>query len=169
MIAKLLITTLGLLLIASTAQAQTLDRAKIKSRDVAYVSHKKLKEFPTPILEYRSFDPRRHEKLFKEVVERIVYPTLCESEFPIAVVIVDFCPEIPNDTVERGCKDEDKGKLTIEVAIRRQGGSGFMSLIETDLEGNFDNNAYLTLFTAGYGDYVPRNKACRPRKREGRR
>lgn len=169
MIAKLLITTLSLLLIAGAAQAQTLDPAKIKSRDVVYVSHKKLKEFPTPILEYRNFDPRRHEKLFKEVVERIVYPVLCESESPIAVVIVDFCPEISNDTVERGCKDEDKGKLTIEVAIRRQGGSGFMSLIETDLEGNFDNDSYLTLFTRGYDEYVPRNKACKVSKRERRK
>ncbi len=160
------VSVLGLLLLAGAAQAQTLDPAKIKSRDVVYVSHKKLKVFPTPILEYRNFDPRRHEMLAKEVVERIVYPMLCESELPIAVVIVDFCPEIPNDTVERGCKDEDKGKLTIEVAIRRQGGSGFMSLIETDLQGNFDDDSYLTLFTGGYDDYVPRNKACKVRKRE---
>ena len=168
MITKLLVTALGLFLIVGVAQAQTLDPARIKSRDVVYVPHKRLKEFPTPILEYRNFDPRRHEKLAKELVERIVYPMLCESELPIAVVIVDFCPEIPC-TDERGCKDEDKGKLTVEVAIRRQGGSGFMSHIQTDLEGNFDDDAYLTLFTAGYGDYVPRNRSCRPRKREGRR
>ncbi len=74
------VSVLGLLLLAGAAQAQTLDPAKIKSRDVVYVSHKKLKVFPTPILEYRNFDPRRHEMLAKEVVERIVYPMLCESE-----------------------------------------------------------------------------------------
>jgi hypothetical protein len=169
MLAKLPLTVLGLLLLFSTARAQTLDPAKIKSRDVVYVSHTKLKEFPTPILEYRNFDPQRHEVLAKEVVERIVYPMLCESETPIAVVAVDFCPEIRGDTVERGCKDEDKGKLMIEVAIRRQGGSGFMSVIDTDLKGRFDDDAYLTLFTAGYEEYVPRNKACRPLKREGAR
>jgi hypothetical protein len=82
---------------------------------------------------------------------------------PIAVFIVDFCPEIYGSD-ERGCKDEGKGKLTIEVEIRRQGGSGFMSIVETDLEGNFDDDTYLTLFTGGYNDYVPRNKACRVRK-----
>lgn len=168
MAAKLSLTVLGLLLTVGVTQAQTLDPAKIKSRDVAYVPPRKLKAFPTPILEYQNFDPRRHEKLAKEVVERIVYPMLCESESPIAVVIVDFCPEIPC-TDERGCKDEDKRKLTVEVRIRRQGGSGYRSHIQTDLEGNFGDDSYLTLFTAGYGDYVPRDKACRPRKREGRR
>ncbi len=96
---------------------------------------------------------------------------LCESELPIAVVTIDFCPEIlvVGGEDERGCKDESKGKLTIEVSIRRQGGSGFMSPVETDMEGDFDDNAYLTLFSAGYRDYVPRNNSCRPRKREGRR
>jgi hypothetical protein len=163
MSAKLLVATLGLFLLNGASHAQTLDPAKIKSREVVYVQPEKLKTFPTPILEYRNFDSRRHEKLAKEIVERIVYPALCESEIPIAVIIVDFCPEIYGSD-ERGCKNEGKGKFSIEVAIRRQGGSGFMSIVETDLEGNFADDAYLTLFTAGYGEYVPRNKACRFRK-----
>ena len=161
---KHLVSVLGLLLLAGSAQAQTLDPTKIKSRDVAYVSHKNLKVFPTPILMYLNDKPQ-HEKLKKEVVERIVYPMLCESAEPIAVVVVDFCPEIYGSD-ERGCKDEAKGKLTIKVEIRRQGGSGFMSMVDTDLNGSFDDDAYLTLFTGGYQDYVPRNKGCKVQKVE---
>jgi hypothetical protein len=164
MTVKHFVSVLGLLLLAGAAQAQTLDPAKIKSRNVAYVSHKHLKAFPTPILMYLNDKPQ-HERLKKEVVERIIYPMLCESAEPIAVVVVDFCPEIYG-TDERGCKDEMKGKLTIMVEIRRQGGSGFMSMIDTNLEGNFADDIYLTLFTGGYQEYVPRNKGCKVRKVE---
>src|SRR6476620_1656478 len=135
--------------LGNAALAQTLDPTKIKSRGVRYVSHKKLKAFPTPILIYLHDKPQ-HEKLKKEVVQKIIYPMLCESAEPIAAVTVDFCPEISNDTVELGCKDEaTKGKLTIMVEIRRQGGSGFMSMIDTDLTGTFDDDDYLSLFTGG--------------------
>jgi hypothetical protein len=77
MVAKLLVATFGIFLLVVGSHAQTLEAAKIKSRGVRYVEPEKLKAFPTPILEYRNFDPRRHEKLAKEVVERIVYPALC--------------------------------------------------------------------------------------------
>ena len=158
--------SLTFLSVNRVVQAQTLDPAKIKSRDVRYVSHKKLKVFPTPILVYMNDKPQ-HERLKKAIVERIIYRVLCESAEPIAVLTVDFCPKIPNDTVKKGCKDEDKGKLTIMVEIRRQGGSGFMSMIDTDLNGTFDDEAYLTLFTAGEREYVPRNKACKARAVRG--
>jgi hypothetical protein len=160
---KRLITIASVLLVAGSIQGQTLDPNKIKSRDVRYVSHKRLKAFPTPILAYVNDKPT-HDKLKKQVLERIIYPLLCESAEPIAVVTVDFCPEIPNHVMERGCKDQGKGKLTIMVEIRRQGGSGFMSMIDTDLEGHFDDDSYLTLFTGGERDYVVRNKRCAPPK-----
>jgi len=155
-------------LLIAAAQAQTLDPAKIKSRDVVYVPYKKLKAFPLPILEYQNDKPQ-YEKLKKHVVERIIYPMLCESAEPIAIITVDFCPDIPvvGQESKRGCKDEANDKLTIEVAIMRQGVGGFLTLIETDLNGNFEDDAYLTLFASGYGDYVPRNKGCKARKREG--
>jgi hypothetical protein len=159
---KHFIAIAGLLLIVSANQAQTLDPNKIKTRNPGYVSYKRLKVFPTPILAYVNDKPA-YEKLKIRVVNRIVYPMLCESAEPIAVVTVNFCPEIPGSN-ERGCKDDDKDKLTIMVEIRRQGGSGFMSMIDTDLEGNFDDYAYLTLFTGGERDYVVRNKRCAPPK-----
>jgi len=159
---KHFIAVAGLLLIVSASQAQTLDPNRIKGRSVRYVSHKRLKAFPTPILAYVNDKPA-HDKLKKHVIDRIIYPMLCESAEPIAVVTVDFCPEIYGSN-ERGCKDEEKGKLTIMVEIRRQGGSGFMSMIDTDLEVNFDDDAYLTLFTGGEHDYVVGNKHCAPPK-----
>ena len=159
---KLLITFLGVVALTGVVHAQTLDPNRIKSRDVKYVSHKRLKVFPTPILAYVNDKPS-YDKLKKRVIDRIVYPMLCESAEPIAVVTVDFCPEIYGSS-ERGCRQEDKGKLTIMVEIRRQGGSGFMSMVDTDLEGHFPDDAYLTLFTGGERDYVVRNKRCAPPK-----
>jgi len=164
MLVKHFVSVLGLLLLACGAQAQILDPAKIKSRDVAYISHKKLKVFPTPTLMYFNDEPQ-HEKLKGEVAERIVYPMLCESAKPVAVVAVDFCPEIYGSD-ERGCTNEDRGKLTIKVAIRWHDGSYFESMIDANLNGNFDDGAYLTLFPGGYQGYVPRNKGCKARKVE---
>ena len=62
MVVKNLAAMLGLILLIAAAQAQTLDPAKIKSRDVVYVPHKKLKAFPIPILEYQNDKPQ-YEKL----------------------------------------------------------------------------------------------------------
>lgn len=145
-----MIAATSLFLFAVTANSQALDAGKINSPHVEYVAPKTLNKYPLPVLDYQH-DWEKYESLKPKIEEKIVYPFLKMSNKPIAAIIVDFCPDIV-DTVgedKRGC-EEDRGKLVIGVTVHWHNGTRFESLIERNSKGDFDENAYLTLFPEAY-------------------
>lgn len=125
------------------------------------------KKPPLPKIIYKNAKSR-HKQLKSKVLNKIIYPLLCECKVPIEDITVDFCPEILGDNEgERGCKDEDKGELTISVTVNRVDGASSVVFIERNKEGSFDKYEFLRIFSGDNRGCIP-NKDCASENKQER-
>jgi hypothetical protein len=162
---KLLLTIAFVFVVASNTFAQDdnwswgdLDSARIKGGAVEYVPPKKLKMFPVPVLLFVN-DKDEFEDLREEVIDKIIYPFLCESEVPIVLIKVDLCPVTlgAEDDGKRGCDKGEGSALMIRLDISGSDGSESMGMIERNKTGGFDKDTHLKLLPGGF---VPRGRCA---------
>jgi hypothetical protein len=144
---KVGLLVIGLLVLMSvSASAQVLDAAKIPNSRVKYVQPEKLKEYPTPVLQYIHISAE-HSKYIDEIIERIIYPFLREHDRPVAAVTIDFCPVIIVTGAPdiRACEGKIRRKVMIDVIVKEQNGAEFTGGFELNTDGHFDKDAYKNL------------------------
>lgn len=135
-----------LVLMSASASAQVLDPTKIPNSQVRYVQPEKLKEYPTPVLQFVHISAE-HDKYTSEIIERIIYPFLQEHDRPVAAITVDFCPVIIVTGAPdiRACEGKIKRKVMIDVIIKEQSGAEFAGGFELSSDGHFVKDAYKNL------------------------
>lgn len=135
------LSTLVLLLCAATpsvAQAsggQTLSARRIRNPRVSYTPGAKFRSYPIPPVVFeRGGLAKKGER--EEIIEKVVYPLINETERAIAAFVVEFYPDKPYIGVT----------IIWQTSAARFMGSYWAALVNKNKEGHFDKDAYRVFF-----------------------
>jgi len=119
---------LGLLLTLSAglvAFAQSIQAGKVHNAKVKYVATDTLKSYPLPVIGYHS-PGIAGEARRREILDKVVYPIINNSDKPIAAIILEFY----------------RNKPYFGLEVYWHNGNFTQILISTGKKGKIDTNAY---------------------------
>ena len=125
----LVVLICGLLFTAGAALAQSLDLSRIKNGKVRYAAATKIKVFPEPAV-YFHREGLSNKAQRDEILSRIVYPVINNSDRSIAAVIVEFYPD---------------NKRAFGVDVHWHGGHYWGEMITRDRLGRIHKDSYKSL------------------------